>query len=94
MATTPKTDRSGVYSLRFSDKELELLKSFAEREDMKISEVVREAIMSLVAAQREPIVEVTAPADARVYIYGGEPTQNVTKNNSVPLFLAIAAATA
>ena len=71
-------DRGSVYSLRFNEQDLALLKSLADREDMPISDLVREAVRTLANTQKEPTVEVTAPAESRVYIYRGGPDQSRT----------------
>ena len=79
-------EQGGVYSLRFNAKELGFLKGLAKREEMKISEVVREAVRSLAAAQREPTIDVTAfpGTDLRVYIYHGRPVSSITGGAITP----------
>lgn len=79
MAATAEKPKGGVYSLRFNAEELELLKSVAEREDMKISEVIREAIRVLAAARRDSIIEIGGARELRAFVSRGEPAMSGTR---------------
>ena len=81
-------DRGSVYSLRFNEQDLALLKSMAEHEHMTISDLVREAVRAFATMQKEPVVEVSAPAEAKVYIYSGGPVASRTIATKVDVFYA------
>lgn len=74
-------ERSSVYSMRFSEKDMALLKTLTERQGVSMSDLIREALATLAAAQREPTVELSTPPDTRVFVYHGEPAHSSTKSD-------------
>ena len=84
-------DRGSVYSMRFSEKDLALLKSLAERQGLSMSDLIREALTSLAATPSEPTVEIDTPRESKVFVYHGGPAQSVTRGATPSIMPAVAA---
>lgn len=78
-----RSEKGQVFSIRFSQRELQALRALAARDDVRISDLVRAAIAEYMAANRDPVVDIDAPAESRVYIYTGAPAASETETRAI-----------
>ena len=68
-----------VYSLRFNASEVQILKDLSDRQGMKISEVIREAIRVLATGRREePINKTLWSGSTKVSLSSASPPPTMT----------------
>ena len=69
VSVTRPAKASMVYSIRFSGNELSQLRALADRERMRISDIVHEAISIYLAWNRYPAIETALSAPGVVNLY-------------------------
>ena len=68
-----------VFSVRFKPDEMACIKQLADREAIRISDLLRQAVFQYVSSARRPRLAIEAPADSRFVInnveLAGPPTE-------------------
>ena len=77
-----------VFSVRFKPEEMGWIKQLAEREAIRISDLLRQAVLQYVSSARRPRITIGAPTDSRFVMtnveLAGPPTEARRPRRELP----------